>query len=109
MAVEQETDNYESSKEGRREAPASWVGYSWYLVKKAGYGAYNGKHLLAPKLVSEPCLCLPVAHYLGGKLAHAFGVTSPDWQFAIDIHEDMEREAREQQLEEERALRHLQE
>ena len=53
--------------------------------------------------------CLLVAHYLGGKLAHIFGVTSPDWQFAIDIHEDMEREAREEREEEEKALRHLQE
>ena len=53
--------------------------------------------------------CLLVAHYLGGKLAHIFGVTSPDWQFAIDIHEQMEREAREEREEEERALRHLQE
>ena len=50
-----------------------------------------------------------VAHYLGGKLAHIFGVTSPDWQFAIDIHEEMEREAREEVEAEEKALRHLQE
>ena len=54
-------------------------------------------------------VCLSAAHYLGGKLAHLFGVTSPDWQFAIDIHEDMEQEAREEREEEERALRHLQE
>ena len=52
---------------------------------------------------------LPVVHYLGGKLAHFFGVTSPDWQFAIDIHEEMERKAKEEREEEERALRHLQE
>lgn len=50
MAAEQVTDNDESSEQERGEAPASWVGYSWYLVKKAGYGAYNGKHLLARKL-----------------------------------------------------------
>lgn len=50
-----------------------------------------------------------VAHYLGGKLAHVFGVTSPDWQFAIDIHEEMEREAREEVEAEGKALRHLQE
>ena len=49
------------------------------------------------------------AHYLGGKLAHFFGVTSPDWQFAIDLHEEMEREAMEEKEAEERALRHLQE
>ena len=42
-------------------------------------------------------------------MAYFFGVTRPDWQFAIDIHEDMEREAREEEEKEERALRHLQE
>ena len=55
MAAEQVTDNDESSEQERGEAPASWVGYSWYLVKKAGYGAYNGKHLLpASYIVSQP-------------------------------------------------------
>ena len=50
-----------------------------------------------------------VAYYLGGKLSHFFGITTPDWQYAIDIHEDMEREAREEREEEERALHHLEE
>lgn len=102
------------STEGRADdAPESWVGYSWYLVKKAGYGTYCGKNMIC---LSSTCyttvyvsVCSSVAHYLGGKLAHLFGVTSPDWQYAIDIHEDMEREAREEREEEERAFRHLQE
>lgn len=52
---------------------------------------------------------MAVAYYLGGKLSHFFGITTPDWQYAIDIHEDMEREAREEREEEERALQHLEE
>lgn len=69
----------------------SWTDYSWSLVKKTGHGTYN------------------VAHYLGEKLADFFGITSPDWQFAMDLHDELEREAREEEEEEERALRHLQE
>jgi hypothetical protein len=83
MASEGEEEREEEA------APESWLGYGWHLVKKAGHGT--------------------AAHYLGGKLAHFFGVTSPDWQFAIDIHEEMETKAREEKEEEERALRHLQE
>ena len=31
-------------------------------------------------------------YYMGGKLAHWFGITSPDWQYAIDVYEEMKRE-----------------
>jgi len=45
-----------------------------------------------------------VAYFLGGKLAHGFGITTPDWQYAIDIHEDLLREEQEEREAEERAL-----
>ena len=47
--------------------------------------------------------------YVGEKLAWYLGITSPDWQYAIDIHEDMEREVREEKEAEERALKQQQE
>ena len=47
--------------------------------------------------------------YVGEKLAWYLGITSPDWQYAIDIHEDMEREAKEEREAEERALKKQQE
>ena len=43
--------------------------------------------------------------YVGEKLAWYLGITSPDWQYAIDIYEDMEREAKEEREAEERALK----
>ena len=46
-----------------------------------------------------------VIDYLGEKIAYGLGITTPDWQYAIDIHEDMEREEREEKEAEERALR----
>lgn len=52
---------------------------------------------------------LPVVHTLGEKLAWGLGITSPDWQYAIDIHEDMMREEREEKEQEERALKRQQE
>lgn len=48
-------------------------------------------------------------NYLGEKLAYGLGITTPDWQYALDIHEDMEREEREEREAEERALREQQE
>ena len=48
---------------------------------------------------------LSVIDYLGEKLAYGLGITTPDWQYAIDIYEDMEREEREEKEAEERALR----
>ena len=51
----------------------------------------------------------PVVHTLGEKLAWGLGITSPDWQYAIDIHEDMVREEREEKEEEEKALKRQQE
>ena len=47
--------------------------------------------------------------YLGEKLAYGLGITTPDWQYAIDIYEDMEREEREEREAEERALKEQQE
>jgi hypothetical protein len=47
--------------------------------------------------------------YVGEKLAWYLGITSPDWQYAIDIHEDLEREAKEEKEAEERALKKQQE
>ena len=51
----------------------------------------------------------PAIVYVGEKLAWYLGITSPDWQYAIDIYEDMQREAREEKEAEERALREQQE
>ena len=31
-------------------------------------------------------------YYMGGKLAYWFGITSPDWQYAVDVYQDMKRE-----------------
>ena len=36
-----ELEQRESNAQG--EVPESWLGYSWYLVKKAGYGSYSGE------------------------------------------------------------------
>jgi hypothetical protein len=47
----------------------------------------------------------PGFYSFGEKLAYGLGITSPDWQYAIDIHEDMEREEKEEQEAKERALR----
>lgn len=47
--------------------------------------------------------------YVGEKLAWYLGITSPDWQYAIDIYEDMEQEAKEEREAEERALEKQQE
>lgn len=47
--------------------------------------------------------------YVGEKLAWYLGITSPDWQYAIDIYEDMEREVKEEREAEERALKKQQE
>ena len=43
-------------------------------------------------------------NYLGEKLAYGLGITTPDWQYAIDIYEDMQREEREEREAEEKAL-----
>ena len=48
-------------------------------------------------------------HYLGEKLAWGFGITSPDWQYAIDYYEDLKAEEKEEREQEERALREQQE
>lgn len=46
----------------------------------------------------------PGINYIGEKLAYGLGITSPDWQYAIDIHEDLVREEREEREAEEKAL-----
>ena len=43
-------------------------------------------------------------YFLGEKLSYGLGITTPDWQYAIDIHEDLLREEREEKEAEERAL-----
>ncbi len=40
----------------------------------------------------------------GDKLAWGLGITSPDWQYALDIHEDLLQEEQEEKEEEEKAL-----
>ena len=53
------------------------------------------------------CYCT-VVYYLGEKLAYGFGITTPDWQYAIDIYEDMQREEQEEREAEEQALQEQQ-
>ena len=50
-----------------------------------------------------------VIHVFGEKLAWGLGITSPDWQYAIDIHEDMLREEQEEREAEEKALKRQEE
>lgn len=60
--------------------------------------------------MSSHCCCTAtVINYLGEKLAYGLGITTPDWQYAIDLYEDLEREEREEREAEERALRQQQE
>jgi len=47
-------------------------------------------------------------YYVGEKLAYGFGITTPDWQYAIDVYEDMKQEEQEEREEEERALQEQQ-
>lgn len=44
-------------------------------------------------------------HYIGEKLAYGLGITSPDWQYAIDLYDSLKQEEEEERTEEERALR----
>lgn len=48
-------------------------------------------------------------HVFGEKLAWGLGITSPDWQYALDIHEDLLREEQEEKEEEEKALKRQEE
>lgn len=57
------------------------------------------------------CACthtLTAIYYVGEKLAYGFGITTPDWQYAIDVYEDMKQEEQEEREEEERALQEQQ-
>ena len=55
-------------------------------------------------MTQRDALCITVVYFLGGKLAYGFGITTPDWQYAIDIHEDILREEQDEKEAEERAL-----
>ncbi len=46
-----------------------------------------------------------VVYFLGEKLSYGLGITTPDWQYAIDIHEDLLREEQEEKEAEELALK----
>ena len=46
-----------------------------------------------------------ILYSAGGFLANGLGITRPDWQYAIDIYEDMKREEEEERALEEEALR----
>ena len=58
---------------------------------------------------ASPSPCNIAMHYLGEKLAWGFGITSPDWQYAIDYYEDLQEEERQEKEQEQRALREQQE
>lgn len=92
------------------EAPSSWLGYSWHLVRAMGRGTMAGTlepHRYCMQCISSKFL-LPVINYLGEKLAYGLGITTPDWQYAIDIYEDMQREEQEEREAEEKALKEQQ-
>lgn len=40
--MSQQDSREEAKQEEREDIPQSWAGYSWYLVKRAGHGAYSG-------------------------------------------------------------------
>lgn len=63
---------------------------------------------LPTPLPLDPHQSPPVINYLGEKLAYGLGITTPDWQYAIDIYEDMQREEQEEREAEEKALREQQ-
>ena len=86
--------------------PESWLGYSWYVVRKAGRKTHRGEQVR--KKLGEtwyPLFYTAAIVYIGEKLAWYLGITSPDWQYAIDIHEDMQREEQEEREAEVRALK----
>ena len=99
----------EEECESTEHAPQSWTGYSWSLTKKLGSGFMAGKSNIWNVARSYSYYLLTAIYYLGEKLTYAFGVTTPDWQYAIDIYEDLEQEDREEREAEERALRKQQE
>lgn len=84
--------------------PGSWSGYSWSLVKKLAHGAWAGAFKSSLYKFRTLLSGFAGINYFGEKLAYGLGITSPDWQYAIDIHEDMEREEKEEQEAEEKAL-----
>lgn len=112
-----DSESTHSEPEVPEEPPKTWLGYSWYLVRKMARGTWSSKynychfysitiqlhrHHMTPYL--------PTAiHVVGDKLAWGLGITSPDWQYALDIHEDLLREAQEEKQEEEKALKRQEE
>ena len=60
-------------------------------------------HPINTRLLSHSLVV--VLHYIGEKLAYGFGITSPDWQYAIDLYDSLKQEEEEERTEEERALR----
>ncbi|XP_064403639.1 protein FAM177A1-like [Halichondria panicea] len=86
-----DSESTHSEPEVPEEPPKTWLGYSWYLVRKMARGTWS------------------TIHVVGDKLAWGLGITSPDWQYALDIHEDLLREAQEEQQEEEKALKRQEE
>lgn len=40
--MSQQDSREEAEPEEQGDIPQTWTGYSWYLVKRAGYGAYSG-------------------------------------------------------------------
>lgn len=89
--------------------PESWLGYSWYVVRKAGRKTHKGEQVkkifCSYDEIWYPLFYTAAIVYVGEKLAWYLGITSPDWQYAIDIHEDMQREEQEEREAEERALK----
>lgn len=54
--MSQQDSREEAEQEERGDVPQSWAGYSWYLVKRAGHGAYSG---VLPYVLA----CIPVRFY----------------------------------------------
>ena len=109
MAAEEESsssgsdfDLDDEEEEIDEPVPDSWLSYSWYVVRKAGRKTHKGEVL--DLLIVLYTIVFVAIVYVGETLAWYLGITSPDWQYAIDIYEDMEREAAEERAAEERAL-----
>ena len=104
-------DFEEDEEEIYEPVPETWLSYSWYVVRKAGRKTHKGEKYMTVLLLAHSYrLCvLSAIVYVGETLAWYLGITSPDWQYALDIHEDMQREAEEERAAEEAALKEQQE
>ena len=68
---------------------------------------FSGQYWLSG--MASAVLSSTALHYVGEKLAYGLGITSPDWQYAIDLYDTLKQEEEEEKREEEQAIREEQE